>query len=139
MRTSKRADFLAGILTTAVEGGVNHWATIEDYRWYFPDLEGGTAAPGPDNSANAYAVLVESEQLESDGDDADRQVVTLDTIATGLAILRTEIGAADRLVGADAVTRLMIADLSDGQSGDYDSVVADLVLQCGLFGGGRYA
>lgn len=65
-RSRKRADFLAGFVTGALEGAIGYWAAAEDYRWYDPNLEGGSATPGPDNSANAYATLV-----PDDPDDAE--------------------------------------------------------------------
>lgn len=39
-RTAERDTFLASVLTTAVEGGINYWAHVEDYRWGLPDLDG---------------------------------------------------------------------------------------------------
>jgi hypothetical protein len=60
-RTPQEADFLTHVITTAVEGGINHWASVSGYHWHFPDLDGGTARPGPGGSANAYVTVHEND------------------------------------------------------------------------------
>jgi len=59
-RTPEEADFLTRVITTAVEGGINYWASVSGYHWHFPDLDGGTARPGPGGSANAYVTVHEN-------------------------------------------------------------------------------
>lgn len=65
-RTPEQADFLTHVITTAVEGGINYWASVTGYHWYFPNLDGGTARPGPGGSANAY-VTVHEDNAEGQG------------------------------------------------------------------------
>lgn len=65
-RTPEQADFLTHVIITAVEGGINYWASVNGYHWYFPDLDGGTARPGPGGSANAY-VTVHEDDTEGQG------------------------------------------------------------------------
>jgi hypothetical protein len=60
-RAPQEADFLTHVITTAVEGGINYWASVSGYHWHFPDLDGGTARPGPGGSANAYITLHEND------------------------------------------------------------------------------
>lgn len=36
--TTDRAQFLADIITTALEGGIGYWATATHYEWHDPDL-----------------------------------------------------------------------------------------------------
>jgi hypothetical protein len=49
------------VITTAVEGGINYWASVSGYHWYYPDLDGGTAHPGLDGSANTYVTVHENQ------------------------------------------------------------------------------
>jgi hypothetical protein len=60
-RSAERADFLTTVITTAVEGGINYWASVSGYHWYHPNLDGGTAHPGPGGSANAYVTVHENQ------------------------------------------------------------------------------
>jgi hypothetical protein len=60
-RTPQEADFLTHVIVTAVEGGINYWASVSGYHWHFPDLDGGTARPGPGGSANAYVTVHEND------------------------------------------------------------------------------
>jgi hypothetical protein len=60
-RSPERADFLTTVITTAAEGGINYWAAVGGYRWYHPNLDGGTAHPGLDGSANAYITVHENQ------------------------------------------------------------------------------
>jgi hypothetical protein len=60
-RTPEQADFLTHVITTAVEGGLDYWAGVSGYHWYFPDLDGGTARPGPGGTASAYVTVHENE------------------------------------------------------------------------------
>jgi hypothetical protein len=81
-RTPERAQFLADTLTTAVEGGINYWAYVDDYHWYSPDLDGGTAEH-EDGVANAYATVLDRED-----EDAEPVRVDLDTIARGWGLYK---------------------------------------------------
>lgn len=130
-RSPERETFLAEVLTTAVEGGVNYWAAVEDYRWYYPDLEGGTAEPAPNGGGNAHATVFDAEDDEDQGEHVD-----LDSIA----------GAVNRIVNDEEVrylsknTRRIVKvanrqnTVAPDQGDDIDAQVADEVLQVAAYG-----
>jgi hypothetical protein len=125
-RSPERAQFLADIITTAVEGGIQYWARVTAYRWYSPDLDGGTAEPGPGGTANAYAIVVDGEDEDQVGHE-----VGLDDIARVLNGLRS--AEPPKYWNADAVRRVIAAN-RDNDAGDIDADDADVILQLAIFG-----
>jgi hypothetical protein len=127
-RTAERETFLADIVTTAVEGGMNYWAQTSGYRWYSLSLPdgGGSADPSPAGGGNAYAKVHEF------GDEPKVIKVhdlTIETVAKGIGILKkpeTEISPYLRrtLLGAD----------TENDAGEVDAEGADVLVQLGLFG-----
>lgn len=110
-RTTERTDFLASVLVTAVEGGVNHWAAIKDYKW----LE--------DADKNLTSAAVEL----NDGFGWKR--VGLNMVASGIGKLkRGTVPIADGLKAT-----LVLAD-KENDASDVDSELADCIVQAGLFG-----
>lgn len=109
-RTDERATFLADIIIAAVEGGTGYWASVSAYKWTLgPELTTATLHPEdePDTS----------------------HVVTLDTIAHGIAVIRRE----EHLARVDIRTAILQADrYSD--AGDIDADAADVIVQAALFG-----
>lgn len=124
-RSDARRAFLADVLTTAIEGGVQYWADVLVYRWSDPSLKHGNG------TRDAYAELVESDYEEEETQDLLR--VTLDTIARGWRLYEGQ-----TLSGSEYGRQAMLADRTNGDDGDYDADVADNVLQLGLFGEVRY-
>lgn len=139
-RSPERQQFLASVLTTAIEGGISYWATVESYTWFDPDLAGGHATPGPGGTANARAVIFETEDdllaENTDNEPAARHTVTVDTIATGMARFRT---IYTNLPRHHYIRQALLADRTNGEDGDYDADIADIVLQLGVFGEVVYA
>jgi hypothetical protein len=62
-RSKERADMLAGVITTALEGGVGYWSQASVYKWWDPNLDGGSAEHR-EGEPNAYAVLHETQGAE---------------------------------------------------------------------------
>jgi hypothetical protein len=145
-RSPQRAEFLAGIITTALEGGIGYWAAAEEYRWFDPDLSGGTAEPGPGGTCTAYAVLVpnQGEAGSEDWpvtDDGPRFTLTLDEVARALGLIRA--GGVPGLSDTGMIRRMvMVCDRYNGQdvdgaafwAGDIDADVADAIVQVAVFG-----
>lgn len=124
-RTDERAEFLASTLTTAVEGGINYWSSVEDYRWGYPDLGHSDGRPWAKGDQAYASVKVWAE----DGDDETPFEVNLDTIAKGWGLFM------DMTWNRDYLQRdAKLANRTNGADGDYDSDVADIVLQLGIFG-----
>jgi hypothetical protein len=145
-RSAQRAEFLAGIVTTALEGGIGYWSAAEGYRWFAPDLAGGTAEPGPGGTANAWAVIVPEEGCDGDHwptlPDGSRGFrVDLDAVELGLR--RIAAGGVRGLSDTGSTRRLvMVCDRFDGRdvdgaqywTGDLDSDAADVIVQVAVFG-----
>lgn len=130
-RTAEREDFLATILTTAVEGGIGYWSQCREYRWYFPDLPGGSAEPAPSGGANAMARIIDAEDVE--------HVITLDTIELGLD--RIERGRPEFMTERAWRTirycnrhNNTAPDDAPSYAGDIDADYADQILQVGALG-----
>lgn len=128
-RTPERARFLAAIVTTALEGGIGYWSQAEDYRWWDPELDGGTALH-EDGICNAYAVICDQE-----GDDPDKcYLVTVDDVARALGILRKgPVKFLDDGQRADIVAQDR-ANGDDENHQDIDATLADCIVQVALFG-----
>jgi hypothetical protein len=101
--------FLRDVFTTAIEGGVNYWARVTEYRWTETD------------PANVYAVLVETEVYDQE---PQTHRVTLANVAKGISIILGQPQLRPGLVG-----NIMALD-----AGEIDSDDADVILQLGLLG-----
>ncbi|MFD6934696.1 hypothetical protein ACFWAP_00875 [Streptomyces goshikiensis] len=104
---------LADILTTAVEGGINYWCSVEQYRWQKREPQ------------DVYAVIRE------DMDVPLQHTITVATIREGLyRLIRRE--AKCHLSEADALKQMALDIVCDPDA-DYDAGDADNIVQAGLF------
>lgn len=108
-RNDERKQFLTDVLTTAVEGGINYWASVDEYEWDVPLGE-------------AYVVVRDME------DDTTHRV-DLDVIAKGIGI-----EVAGKWDPGSYFAQFVIANRTNGKDGDFDASVADVILQAGIFG-----
>lgn len=149
-RTEGRKAFLHSMFTTALEGGLNCWAQVGDYRWMNPnrkpesritdndylDLDGFyaliTSAEGDwgvDRLSSGYA-LAENEPI----------LIDIDVIERGVNLMVEKVIAATTSEDPDApfsrkyLRQFVIQWLTDADEGDSDAEVADMVVQLGLFG-----
>lgn len=121
-RTEKREEFLADILTTAIEGGINDWAEVHEYRW--------------ENLAHRdyFAVIADMED-----EDFEPVKITIDTIAKGIGVIKSwkkEKNFEPNYFGDGGAywRQFLLADRTNGDDGDYDAIVADWIVQAGIFG-----
>lgn len=116
-RSPEREQFLADVLTTAVEGGIQYWSTVEEYRNEY-------SVP----VAETYAVIID--------DDGDEHRITIDTIAHGIQVLTTgeNTGKAFSMCGMDYWKQFLLANRTNSEDGDYDADIADNIVQAGLYG-----
>jgi hypothetical protein len=135
MRRKRREQFLADIITGAVEGGTGYWATVVRYKWQ--DL--------PPAEVHAVLVLDEDEtdakidalaaKLGRKPSAADAvtagfgHMVNVDTIAKGLSTI-TAPGFA---VGRHTLAAILLGDRTN-DAGEIDSDAADVIVQAALFG-----
>jgi len=127
-RTPKREQFLLDVFVTAIENYGYGFFVTEQYVWDVP-------------AAQAYAVIADKQ------DESRRWRVDIDTMATGLRVIRTAKqitqGGETYRVNADgqrlyfggpAREAVVAADRSNGDEGDIDVIGALAVLECALFG-----
>lgn len=118
-RSPERAQFLADVLTTAIEHSGYGFPGVIEYIWDVP------------NPADAYAVIIDRYE-EDNGTRSERWRVTVDTIAKGFGIVRKKYGS-DVQAGSN-LADLLLADRTNGDDGDVDVIGALAVLECALFG-----
>lgn len=115
--TARRIDFLANVLVTAVEGGINYWASVENYR----------TKEGPEYTLEDARALIKDEYTGQHHD------LTLEVIGAGLL----KIGSRDFELNPQMRKEILLANtISD--AGDIDSADADAIVQAGLLGEVRY-
>lgn len=116
-RSPERTEFLADILTTAVEGGINYWAEVSDYTWDF------------DNPGVAFVRVycIEDDDLTP----PEGVPVDIEKIAKAIArILNPEIPT-----DLSATNVKMIGDASkENDAGDVDADLADCIMQVAVLG-----
>lgn len=134
----ERRAFYAAIVSTALEGGVGYWSAAEGYRWFDPELSGGTAAPGPQGTANAWAILVPADEEASFADwphtgpdGRGRAEVTVESVTRAVGrIVRGQLG--------HHLRENIVADIRHGvrewDASYIDADAADVIVQVAVFG-----
>ena len=113
-RSIARQDFLASVLVTAVEGGINYWAIMTGYHWKQDENH---------NLTSAEVMVLPDE------DGAEWHKVTVGKIARGIQpILST-----DFAVREDILRSIAGANVTN-DAGEIDSEAADVIVQAALFG-----
>ena len=108
-------EILSTTIITAVEGGINYWAQVSNYKW---DLDDPTVT-----SVRVHEVEAEHGEYEAGHD------IGLDEIAKGMErMLQPEAKIARRIKD----TLLTAINSDDG--GDIDAEVADCVMQFAVLG-----
>ena len=129
-RTAEREQFLADVLTTAVEGGINDWAYVSEYKHEY--------TPVP--VAQTHAIVHEVDPNEGIEEDEDGYAVRglrvdIDVIAKGIGVIKGLDFQPNYFGDGGAYWReFLLADRTNGDDGDYDAIVADWIVQAGLFG-----
>ena len=101
--------FLRDVFTTAIEGGINYWARVTEYRWTETD------------PAKVYALVVDEE---NDAADVTYRL-TLEIVVNGIKAVLAKPQLRTGLVG-----HIMALD-----AGEIDADDADVIVQLGLFDG----
>ena len=123
----KRDTFLTTIGITAIEGGINYWSSVTEYRYSTRSTNGqreGSGQPTSRGGDSIFAIVHE--------DDGGTFEVTNDVIEAGIA--RILDGPCE---GASRTTRAILtrtSRVSDDEHAEIDAIVADEVVQAGLFG-----
>ncbi|WP_100459431.1 hypothetical protein [Mycobacteroides abscessus] len=153
-----RKTFLHCVFTTAIEGGIQHWARVDSYHWR---TSGTKDLPITDPRVNDvdgfYAVIRSTEADDDDENDTGWGItglerehtlrIDLDVVERGTNLFtrycRGEVNSHGidvpeeqrKPLADDAYWRqFLAAEATHGQEGDYDAMVADNIVQFGLFG-----
>lgn len=116
-RSPERTQFLADIITTAVEGGISYWAEVSHYTWDFNN-------PGV---AFVRVYCTEDDELTP----PEGVPVDIEKIAKAISrILDPEIPT-----DLSATNVKMIRDASvENDAGDIDADLADCIMQVAVLG-----
>lgn len=113
------AENLADVITAAIEGGINYWASVRVYKWENLPFE------------DVHAVIHDSQ------DDGKEYSVTVATIYQGLKSILE--GSVKYNVGeGPSVLAMAQAFVLSGDAGDVDAGDADNIVQAGLFSELKY-
>lgn len=124
-RSQGLEDFYGAVITTAVEGGTNYWAMVEEYQYVYngevcivvgPQRRGG----------RTRAVLVDME-------DGSTFTVTPDSMAQAFGLLASTKDQLPKYV-TGAWARRMLAAYRERDAGEIDSSDADNLVQLACFG-----
>jgi hypothetical protein len=145
------------MFTTAIEGGINYWASVQSYHWIKPefhdhrghiagceDIDGFKAEINPPGEDGEWGVF---------DTDKDTQTLTIDlaVMERGALLFRRycqgEIDGQGQPVAIEDWKPLrddhywrqwLVQEATNGKEGDSDAEVADQIVQWGLFGKGIY-
>lgn len=157
--TEGRKKFLHYVFTTALEGGIRYWAQSEAYHWMNPNRRPESTVMDTDylDLDGFYAVVTSTEgdwgistayrKFERTGDlipvvlgDNEPLRIDRDIILRGVNAMVDKVIEAAKSEDPDApfsrkyLRQFVIQWLTDGDDGDSDADVCDMVVQLGLFG-----
>ena len=151
--TDDRKRFLLYMFTTALEGGIGYWSVAEEYHWA-NDKAGGDPAgdingffavlSANDDDGNwgvdkAYQPRIAGDPIKLDCG-AGELTVDLKVMERGMNLFVDKVIEATKSEDPNApfsrkyLRQAVTQWLSNGEDGDSDADVADLVVQLGLFG-----
>ena len=118
VRSEEREEFLADIITTAIEGGTGYWALVHEYKW--------SERP----PSEVYAVISEDEeQIGSEAEAPGYHRIDIDVIAKGIGRIREDAFPINSHLKAE----ILLAD-RENEGGDIDADSADAIVQAAIFG-----
>jgi len=127
-RTESRAQFLHDVFVTAIEGGVNYWASVASYHW---------TLGGPEPLDNCDLEGFRAEIIDNE-DEGKRYDVARKVIARGINLIASGKCTYGGRVMAPDMVKAYRAINATNEGGDVDANRADNIVQAGLFGDIRY-
>lgn len=128
--SAERANFLAGVFCTAIEGGIGDWAGI---RWikYGCDQDVFTPALASSDTpfATTSAQIWDAEKDEELATGVLIHTITLDSIELGIERIK----AKEFELDPDVLKCILVGDRNDDAS-NIDAGGADAIIQAALFG-----
>lgn len=149
--TDDRKRFLLYMFTTALEGGIGYWSVAEEYHWANEksggddagDINGFRAVLSANDDDGNWGVdkAWQSQHGEFKLDcGAGELTVDLQVMERGMNLFVDKVIEATKSEDPEApfsrkyLRQAVTQWLSNGEDGDSDADVADLVVQLGLFG-----
>jgi len=121
--TTERDQLLFDTFVTALEGGINYWASCDQYHIWVDTRTNPDVAPHTEDTRGFYAVIIDVE------DDGTIYTVNRATMARGLRLAATE--WRDKISWSDDKPPLVVTADTDWVP---DAGDADAILQLGIFG-----
>ena len=123
--------FIHQTFTTAMEGGVNYWASVSKYRWMLRDASGALVEDSYGDPCEDYQGFT-ATLLDAEDEDAEPRVVNREVIERGIRAIATGTAKTSANLRKAMLVALnapeMVGDL------DLDASDADCIVQAGLFG-----
>ncbi|SKX81054.1 Uncharacterised protein [Mycobacteroides abscessus subsp. bolletii] len=151
-----RKTFLHGVFTAALEGGIQYWANVDEYHWRTSGTKDLSIMDPRVNDLDGFYATILSTELDLEDpkdngwgiDDLPSTLrIDLDVVDRGTNLFaqycRGEINSHGidvpeeqrKPLADDAYWRqFLAAEATHGREGDYDAMVADNIVQFGLFG-----
>lgn len=116
-----REQFLSDVLTTAVEGGINYWAAVSEYKWC-------------DENDNNIPASVRVHELDDTTGEYMEPGVFITTKEIGRAIARImDVNDEIKHLG-NHVRKDVFAASMENDAGDIDADIADVIMQIAVLG-----
>ena len=119
--STEQDQMYADIFTTAIEGGVNYWASVLSYKWTLPNSE--------QDLVGFRAVVIDQEE-----DGAEPQTIDRAVIVRGvreMSAMKFNPGSQAARCSKNCTALSFGRNLDDL---DFDADDADMIVQAGLFG-----
>lgn len=149
--SDQHKEFLHGLFTTALEGGIDYWSACSKYHWSTRVADDNGQHNVVGDIDNFIAVIEPTEDntwgIWDDNRDTQSLRIDLDVMARGARLMYWYVqGIVDgqgKQVPLDKIKpwpeghyhwQYVKAYASNGEDGDYDAGTADCIVQFGLFG-----
>lgn len=118
-RSPERVQFLSDVLTTAVEGGINYWSYVSEYK--------------PFGNPPTVYVHEMAEDGEAHEETDAKFFIGINEIARAIRTIQNN-PAKFRFAHQGYWLQFWEANRTNGEDGDYDAGIADCIVQVACFG-----
>jgi hypothetical protein len=123
--------FIHQTFTSAMEGGVNYWASVSKYRWALRHDSGAVVTDSYGDPCEDYEGFT-ATLLDNEDEDAEPRVVNREVIERGIRALAD--GTAKTSVNLRKKMLVVVNAPEMAAMLDLDASDADCIVQAGLFG-----
>ncbi len=123
--------FVHQTFTTAMEGGVNYWASVENYRWALRDASGALVKDSFGDPCEDYQGFT-ATLLDNEDEDAEPRVVNREVIERGIRAIANGTARTNTKLRKEMLVLVNAPEMAEML--DLDAGDADCIVQAGLFG-----